>query len=45
MHNYYFDVNSFRILADKSRVLLSGEFPDYIHAVAANVSYLLARSL
>ena len=44
MHNYYFDVNSFRILADKSRVLLSGGFPDYIHAVAANVSYLFARS-
>ena len=34
----------FHILGDKSRVLLSGEFPDYIHAVAANVSYLLARS-
>ena len=24
--------------ADKNRVLLSGEHPDYIHAVAANVS-------
>ena len=44
MHNFYFDVNSLHILADKSRVLLSGEFPDYIHAVAANVSYLLAKS-
>ena len=26
------------IVADRSRVLLSGEFPDYIHAVSANVS-------
>ena len=24
--------------ADRNRVLLSGEFPDYIHAVSANVS-------
>ena len=26
--------------ADKHRVILSGEYPDYIHAVAANVSSL-----
>ena len=26
------------IVVDRSRVLLSGEYPDYIHAVAANVS-------
>ena len=26
------------IVADSSRVLLSGEYPDYIHAVSANVS-------
>ena len=24
--------------ADKHRVILSGEYPDYIHAVTANVS-------
>ena len=27
-------------IADKHRVILSGEYPDYIHAVAANVSSL-----
>ena len=26
-------------VADKNRVILSGEFPDYIHAVSANVSH------
>ena len=28
-------------IADKHRVILSGEYPDYIHAVAANVSLLI----
>ena len=27
--------------ADKNRVILSGEYPDYIHAVSANVSQLI----
>ena len=26
------------IVVDRGRVLLSGEYPDYIHAVSANVS-------
>ena len=28
-------------IADKHRMILSGEYPDYIHAVAANVSLLI----
>ena len=30
--------------ADKYRVILSGEYPDYIHAVAANVRKLIRAS-
>ena len=32
------DLWSVLTTADKHRVLLSGEYPDYIHAVSANVS-------
>ena len=39
-YTYYFHMLHFlcQLLADKNRMILSGEYPDYIHAVSANVS-------